>query len=254
MAVDEAILRGVTEQTSPPTVRVFGWSRPAITLGFAQRPESVLDILGCERDGIPFTRRPTGGRALYHDREIAYSVTGLVTDPQLGGDVLTTYRAIGRILRDALIELGFDAVVSKTKPATTQASTGNPRPCFASVSRYELTVSGRKVVGSSQRRFRDAFLQQGSILAGPGYEAICRYSAGESGDVHGGFLASHAADLSTLRGGYIDEKDVSAALHRAFFSVLNIADGELNENERNLSLILEREQYGSKGWVMHNAR
>jgi lipoate-protein ligase A len=36
--------------------------------------------------------------------------------------------------------------------------------CFESTSRSELTLNGKKVVGSAQRRWPTAFLQHGSIL------------------------------------------------------------------------------------------
>ena len=42
-------------------------------------------------------------------------------------------------------------------------------PCFASTARHEVTVGGRKLVGSAQRRTAKAILQQGSVLLGPGH-------------------------------------------------------------------------------------
>jgi lipoate-protein ligase A len=49
-----------------------------------------------------------------------------------------------------------------TRKAPHHADSADP-PCFLSPSRYELTVQGRKIVGSAQRRLRRSFLQHGSM-------------------------------------------------------------------------------------------
>ena len=47
-------------------------------------------------------------------------------------------------------------------------------PCFISPSRYELTVEGRKIVGSAQRRLRRSFLQHGSMPIACDREKLAR--------------------------------------------------------------------------------
>jgi lipoate-protein ligase A len=42
------------------------------------------------------------------------------------------------------------------------------KPCFISNSRYEITVVGKKLIGSAQRREKDCFIQHGSIPLGKG--------------------------------------------------------------------------------------
>jgi lipoate-protein ligase A len=72
MALDEAIATAVKRGNSPPTLRLYGWDRPSVSVGYFQ---NVCDIDSdyCIKKGIPIVRRPTGGRAILHDGEITYS-------------------------------------------------------------------------------------------------------------------------------------------------------------------------------------
>ena len=64
-------------------------------------------------------------------------------------------------------------VAAETRKASTDHSDGDP-PCFISPSRYELTVGGRKIVGSAQRRLRRGFLQHGSMPIACDREMLAR--------------------------------------------------------------------------------
>jgi lipoate-protein ligase A len=139
-------------------LRVYEWSAPTLSLGRHQR------ALGLYRDdrlaerGIGVVRRPTGGRALLHDREVTYSVTA----PCPGDESLATaYARINALLIKALATLGVP--VSEAQPVQ-RAIGPSGAPCFAEPARGELTFRNRKLVGSAQWRDRGALLQHGSIL------------------------------------------------------------------------------------------
>src|SRR5438067_11175585 len=73
MAVDEVLLDGVAAGTAPPTLRFYEWTPACLSLGYLQ-PFDVVDRDGCLALGVEVVRRPTGGRALLHDRVLTYSV------------------------------------------------------------------------------------------------------------------------------------------------------------------------------------
>jgi lipoate-protein ligase A len=157
MALDEALMDRA-RRTGETVLRVYAWSEPTLSLGRNQR------ALGAYRDhvlaerGIGVVRRPTGGRALLHHREITYSVTA----PCEGsGALLTAYGRINALLTSALGALGVPVVVARPR---TRALAPSAAPCFAEPAFGELTLNGRKLVGSAQWRDRDALLQHGSIL------------------------------------------------------------------------------------------
>ncbi|PON11393.1 lipoate--protein ligase family protein, partial [Candidatus Entotheonella serta] len=74
MALDEAILQACEAGVAPPTLRVYGWQPPALSLGYAQNVTKEVNVAACQRYGIEIVRRPTGGRAVLHDDEVTYSV------------------------------------------------------------------------------------------------------------------------------------------------------------------------------------
>ena len=157
MALDEALMARA-RRTGESVLRVYGWSRPTLSLGRNQRAVGLYREQALAERGIGVVRRPTGGRALLHDREITYSVTAPCEDNTA---LLTEYGRINALLGSALASLGVSVVVAL--PAS-RAPAPSAAPCFAEPARGELTVHGRKLVGSAQWRDRGAMLQHGSIL------------------------------------------------------------------------------------------
>ena len=174
MALDESLMSRVSAGTSSPVFRVYGWENPSITLGYSQNTDELIDFDQCIADGVDVTRRPTGGRSVYHDSELAYAIAGYVNDPVFGGSIMDTYRAVSMLLCHALRNIGVNAKISRGH-ADTSTDFKTRNPCFLSTSRFEITCGGKKLIGSAQRRFRNVFLQHGSILTGPGQDTIITY-------------------------------------------------------------------------------
>ena len=156
-------------------LRLFRFEPHGITLGASQEPARVLDLERCERDGVPFAVRPTGGRAIFHADEWTYSLAARLDDPEWGGTLLQSYAATARLLITSLLRLGVPV-----EPATADRKGRVAHPdagaaCFATTAGHEIVVSGRKLVGSAQRRLSRAFLQQGSLLLGIGHGRLADY-------------------------------------------------------------------------------
>lgn len=172
LALDEAIFDAVRERRSPPTLRLYGWEAPTLSLGYAQDGARDLDLAACAAAGIAVVRRATGGRAVLHDREVTYSVAVPAGTPVFGTNLDAAYRAVAAGLLAGLRLLGVDAALA---PAARRGA-GEPRHpgCFGSASRHEILAGGRKLVGSAQRRSGGAFLQHGSILLEGHAERLAR--------------------------------------------------------------------------------
>jgi lipoate-protein ligase A len=110
-------------------------------------------------------RRPTGGRAVWHDAELTYAVAAPI---ELFGTLAESYRAIHARLAAALRGLGIRAELAAPRPASALSA----GPCFASPAGGEVLVDAKKVVGSAQVRRGTAFLQHGSILLDGSQEVI----------------------------------------------------------------------------------
>lgn len=157
MALDEALLRRAA-QTGDVVYRVYAWDSPTVSLGRNQPARGCYDLGLASERGIAFVRRPTGGRAILHSREITYSVAAPISSY---GSLSESYRTINRLLLEALRTLGVDA---REAEPSTRAPVPSLAPCFAAPVAGELVARGRKLVGSAQVREGDAFLQHGSIL------------------------------------------------------------------------------------------
>lgn len=169
MACDRVLLDAVGRGAAPPTVRVYAWAPPAISLGRHQRDPGPAAIAALETRGLEWVRRPTGGRAVYHgpeNEELTYAVAAPIDAPGLEGSLSAAYRAIHEGLAEGLRDLGVPVTLA------ARANDRPPRPtsrlaCFAASVPWEIGVEGRKLLGSAQRRSRRAFLQHGSLpLAG----------------------------------------------------------------------------------------
>lgn len=192
MAVDQYFLESASLDPFGGVLRFYGWDRPTLSFGYLQRVKRTVDRRFCDRHGIGVVRRPTGGRAVLHHQEVTYSVV-TSTDGFPGGSSITeSYRVISEGLCRGLHKAGIAAEVSRPalpeRPAPGEAEEG-PRsssPCFSSISRYELTFGGRKLLGSSQRRSGDRFLQHGSLPVVPHWDLLLgatgQTGAADSGD------------------------------------------------------------------------
>ncbi len=160
MKRDLDLLAEVASGAAPPTLRLYGWSPPAISLGRFQK-EEVVNGEACRRLGVDLVRRPTGGRAVLHHRELTYSLTVPEKHRLFSGSVIETYRLINRGILNAFSRLGIEACLAGPEERGAGLA---PGACFDCTSAYEVRVAGKKVVGSAQLRSGGALLQHGAIL------------------------------------------------------------------------------------------
>jgi len=161
MAVDEAIFKAVSAGTSLPTLRFYTWEPPAVSVGYFQNSLGEVDLAVCRKMGIDVVRRLTGGRAVLHDRELTYSIISPDNASNFPDNILGTYKIVSSCLVSGLNSIGLNALLTSS---VRKAGRDSPSACFTSPSHYEITIDGKKLVGSAQRRGEGAFLQHGSIL------------------------------------------------------------------------------------------
>lgn len=160
MAIDEAILDIHNRGLTPPTLRLYRWKSPTLSVGYAQ-PWDRDEILRCQSLGVDLVRRPTGGRAVLHCEELTYSVV-ISKAYGIEGSIIDTYRQLSGALVLGLNILGVGADL---RPGEQKG--GHRRACFASTTQADLGVGGGKLVGSAQLRRGGSLLQHGSIPLHP---------------------------------------------------------------------------------------
>lgn len=162
MQKDLDLLAEVGAKKSLPVLRFYRWSPPAVSLGFFQKEEEVVNSEACQSLGLDVVKRPTGGRAVIHHEELTYSMIVPENHPFVKkGGVLEVYKKISTGLVEAFLLLGIKAVMAPPQSNRPGLAAGS---CFDTPSDYEIQVAGKKVVGSAQLRRRGIILQHGSIL------------------------------------------------------------------------------------------
>jgi lipoate-protein ligase A len=158
MALDEGLL-AEADRTGAAYLRLYRWDPACLSFGRNEAAARRYDRAAIERRGIAVVRRPTGGRAVWHEHEVTYAAAAPVA---AFGSLRASYRDIHGRLAAALRRLGVDAALAGDRP--TARLSDRPTSCFASPVGGEVLAGGRKVIGSAQVRRGAAFLQHGSIL------------------------------------------------------------------------------------------
>lgn len=251
MAVDEAILDAVGRGDALPTLRLYAWDPPCLSLGIFQLFNDV-DAPALHRLGWEIVRRPTGGRAILHTDELTYAVIAPLHEPRVAGSVLESYSRLSQALLLALHMLGLPAEAEGKPPVQAGPQAGGA-VCFEVPSNYEITVQGKKLIGSAQARRRDGVLQHGSLPLSGDLNRITRVLAYANEDERARAaerLLEHAATTAML-GRSLTWEECAEAFTRAFSQQLNIhfIPEPLTENERLRAETLVAAKYGSPTWT-----
>ena len=140
-------------------LRLYEWQSPTISIGVAQKPNILLPLLSSK---IEIVKRHTGGRAVLHYRELTYSISASFDNIYFGGNLYESYQNISKCLILFLKKIGINASISKNKNTTSKSKLSSA-VCYDSSGLYEIKINGNKLIGSAQKRGRNAFLQHGSI-------------------------------------------------------------------------------------------
>jgi lipoate-protein ligase A len=143
MGLDEAILEGVSRNESPPTLRLYGWNPPAVSVGYFQGLEEEADLPACEAQGVDVVRRVSGGGAVFHHAELTYSLVMPGGHPLAGKTIRESYERLCSGIVEGLALLGAAAR-------------------FVPIN--DIIAGGRKVSGNAQTRRMGCVLQHGTVL------------------------------------------------------------------------------------------
>jgi len=242
MALDEAVAQSVRRQDAPPTLRLYGWVRPSLSLGCFQK-SAGLNLAFCRTNGIPVVRRPTGGRAILHGEELTYSFSVRIDQPPFARGLLDSYRNISSAFCLAFKKIGIP-VESKVTKEKGRVLTRSPL-CFASSSYGEILMENRKIVGSAQKRWQEGLLQQGSIPYAYDAETMQHvFGIAGSGREHDSMISLRAVMPD------IDDTALKKAVVAAFEEVFGISLPAScpSPEESHLAAELQEQKYLQESW------
>lgn len=259
MAVDEAILTAVSEGKAPPTVRFYGWNPPTLSIGYFQRADQEVELKQVQEGGYGFVRRPTGGRAVLHDRELTYSITVAENYPGIPRRVTEAYRVFSEGLVQGFCLLGLQAhmVDLSSEEEREKYDAPGSAACFDSPSWYELVVEGRKAAGSAQVRQKGVVLQHGSILLdldAAELFSLLRFRTPERKERMMEGFKRRAVAINDIRAELGKPRVKLAEAEEAFRTGIEaglgiqLPEGELTEYEQELARQLVQDKYAADQW------
>jgi lipoate-protein ligase A len=240
MARDSA-LQVRAAQAGETVFSIYSWTRPTLSFGRHQPAAGMYDIEKLRSANVDVVRRPTGGRAILHDREVTYSVTAPLKN---AAPLRETYARINRILLDGLRRLGADVELASPRE---RAPAPSMRPCFETPGEGELVARGSKLVGSAQWRDEGALLQHGSILVDDDQSALPLFAA--AGARASSDSIPRPATLHALLGRSPNVAEVASAMFDAVRSLEDEGATQMAEEEIRAETMRHIPQFLDEGWT-----
>ena len=239
MAIDRALLALHANGKSPPTLRLYQWRPPAVSLGYFQKRHD-LDLEACRNLGFEVVRRPTGGRAVLHLEDLTYAVIA-GTAEGMPSAVTAAYNLIAQGLLNAFRLLGIETKMGRERDDPHQTDI-----CFLRCARGSIVHRGKKLVGSAQTWHGSSLLQHGSIIVMPQVEAwLGLVQAGdESPEALRARLAARLTSIQEILGRPPKLSELKEAVRQGMAQALGVElqPGELSAEEWTLARDLANQE------------
>ena len=250
MALDEVFLTLAACKAIPPTLRLYAWDPPTVSLGYSQKASDV-NLFELQKQGWYLVRRPTGGKAILHIDELTYSITAAMDEPVVSGSLLESYQRISVMLQKALEYLGVMTSADR-QYENLPKKTENPI-CFEVPSNFEITCKNKKLIGSAQARKLGGVLQHGSL---PLYGDLSRitkvfdYSTEENRQNEKNKVLERAITLSDSAGRIIGWDEAASAFVTTFRTMMDVqlTLSDPSSDEINMANELVKTKYGTTNW------
>jgi lipoate-protein ligase A len=250
MAVDEAILEAVAVGTAPPTLRIYSWTGRWLSIGMAE-PIGDVDLAAARAAGVRVVRRPSGGTAVLHDDQLAWSLTLPLGHPLATGDIVASYLAQSRITLDALGRVGAAARAAGLEEARA------PLPdallsiaCFGGLAPHEVVAGDppRKLVGWGQVRRRNVVMHHAVASLTFDREALASFLRTDRGRLADA-LARRVTSLAEAGASATAVRLADAVVEAHGAAGFDLVPGDLSAEERARADALLAEKYLSDGWT-----
>ncbi|RLI55101.1 MAG: lipoate--protein ligase family protein [Candidatus Thorarchaeota archaeon] len=234
MAIDEAIMRGIRDGKSPPTLRLYRWKPSAVSIGTFQGMNDEVDIAFCRERGIDYIRRITGGGAVYHDYdgEVTYSIILPGGHRLAHHDIIESYKVICGGIEKALDILGIEA---QFKPIN------------------DIVAGGKKISGNAQTRRHSCVLQHGTTLLDLDVHlmfSILKVPEEKISDKMVADVKERVTSVRDVLKRNVSIEELAAALQQGFAQALDVElrSGKLTDEEQQAARSLAADKYSTDEW------
>ncbi len=240
MAIDEALFNYVQKNKELSILRFYRWEKPTLSIGYHQKVREVANIDFLREKGIELIRRITGGKVVLHDDEVTYSFSSSASFLAENKSVIESFHLISSALIEGLKILRIYARLSSRKYEGLYKTN---LPCFSYPTGNEIVVNGRKLIGSAQKRTKDALLQHGSVPITLDVDKLSRATFSSPESLNGNIITIKALIGET------DFFEIAHSLKEGFsrFFKCNFEPFDLNEIKDDIEKI-QIEKYSNPKW------
>ena len=232
MAIDKAVLEANSKGKVPPTVRFYTWKPSAISIGYFQSLEDEIDLAVCKKFGIDYVRRITGGGAVFHDKELTYSIVISESHPQIPKNILESYGKICGAVIKGLSNIGIE---SEYVPIN------------------DIAVGGKKISGNAQTRKLKTVLQHGTVLMDVDVEKMFKILKVPNEKIKDKLISDVKQRVTSIK--HILKNNVSFDILANSMQIgfekefgIELVEGKLIKGEIDLTKKYEKEFFSSKDW------
>lgn len=230
MAIDEAILTARIRGLVPNTLRFFTWKPACVTIGFFQGLEQEVDTVKLREQGIDVVRRYTGGGAVFHDKELTYSLT--VSEKIVPQDIIESYKIICSALIEGLNLLGI---------------------CSEFRAINDVIIGDKKISGNAQTRKEGVLLQHGTILIETDVDKMFSLLKIPDEKIKDKLIKNAKERVTSLKQELKKEislEEMEKYLIKGFEKIFNIEfkEEELTSEEIQIAKELYLKKYSNKEW------
>jgi len=238
MALDEAILKSVSEKKSQNTLRFYKWNPSTASIGRNQSLSAEVDLEFIKEKGFNVVRRITGGGAVFHDfrGEITYSIVCPI-----------------KFLKNLNVVTILDQFEIITQGVIAGLRNYGLEPEKGIIHCPAIFLDGKKFSGNAQVRKKGHILQHGTILLeiNPDlmYSVLKVPEDIDKSRMVRSVRAKCIGIKDQLRN--YDEKQFVNSLKFGFEKILKIKlqEGYFSDYELNLAENLVNEKYSNLNWL-----
>ena len=232
MAMDRAELVSISKGNAPPTVRFFTWKPKAISIGYFQSLKEEVDLDACKNLGVDYVRRITGGGAVFHDKELTYSIVIPESHSQVPKNIMESY---GRICGAIIKGLEHLDIKSSYVPIN------------------DIVTDGKKISGNAQTRKAKTVLQHGTILLDVDVDEMFSLLIVPDEKIKDKMISNvkeRVTSVKDILDKEISFENVADAMKIGFEEEFNIKlnPGTLTDEEKDLTDKFEKEFFSTKEW------
>jgi lipoate-protein ligase A len=232
MAIDRAVLISNSENKVLPTVRFYRWNPSAISIGYFQSLKEEVDLKKCDKLGVDYVRRVTGGGAVFHEEELTYSIVIPEVHKKIPKNILKSYGRICGAVMNGLKHLGID---SRYVPIN------------------DIVVNGRKISGNAQTRKARTVLQHGTVLIDVDVDkmfSVLKVPDEKIKDKIIDDVKQRVTSIKHILDDKVSFKDISKSMKIGFEEEFDVEliDEELTVYEKELTEKYEKEFFYNKDW------